>query len=310
MVIIAKGDIVLQLRFDMNLMVVLNALFEERSVTRAGERLGRTQSAISNSLKKLREALDDPLFIRSSDGLVPTPRAMALENSVRDIVNIARTCLANSAVFDPSTAKARFRIGAPDRLSLPVLLPFMRKLRSLAPGVSVNLRTTDREQALDLLETDAIDLAVGWFDHPPPRLNSTLVFQENLVCVCRKDHPIAQSPRGAKLAEILAFPHLVVSSAGDGKAAFDSILQRIGEKRHAAISVTNFTMVPHILNDSNLIGIFTQRIADYIAKEFGLKTVPIPFEVEQLSHFLVWHKRFDTDPGHVWIRDQIAIACS
>jgi len=126
----------------------------------------------------------------------------------------------------------------------------------------------------------------------------------------RKDHPIANIQRGAKLAEILSFPHLVVSSAGDGKAAFDSILERIGEKRHAAISVTNFTMVPHILNDSNLVGIFTQRIANYIAGEFDLKTIPIPIEVEQLSHFLVWHKRFETDPGHVWIRDQLALACS
>jgi DNA-binding transcriptional LysR family regulator len=195
-------------------------------------------------------------------------------------------------------------------LSLPVLLPFMRKLRTVAPSVSVNLRTTDREQALSLLEADAIDLAVGWFDRPPPRLNSTLLFQESLVCVCRIDHPIADIVGGANLAQILSFPHLVVSSAGDGKAAFDAILARIGEQRRAAISVTNFTMVPHILNDSNLVGIFTQRIAKYIAREFGLTTVPVPIEVEQLSHFLVWHKRFENDPGHVWIREELAIACS
>lgn len=299
----------MQLQFDMNLMVVLNTLFEERSVTRTGERLGRTQSAISNSLKKLRETLNDPLFIRTPEGLVPTARAAALEKTVRDIVSLAERCLADNAVFDPSTAKARFRVGAPDRLSLPVLLPFMRKLRAVAPGVSVNLRTTDREQAIGLLESDAIDLAIGWFDQPPSRLASKLLFQENLVCLCRNGHPIGSMIESASLADILSFPHLVVSSAGDGKAAFDSMLERIGERRETMISVTNFTMVPHILNDSDLIGIFTQRIADYIAGEFDLKTVPVPIEVEPLSHFLVWHRRFDNDPRHKWIREQLAIAC-
>lgn len=297
------------LQFDMNLIVVLNTLFEERSVTRTGERLGRTQSAISNSLKKLREALNDPLFTRTPHGLAPTARAIALEKSVRDIVNLTESCLADSAVFDPSTAKARFRLGAPDRLSLPVLLPFMHKLRTMAPGVSINLRTTDREQAMGLLEADAIDLAIGWFDRAPPRLNSTLLFQEDLVCLCRKGHPIGDIAGGAKLADMLSYPHLVVSSAGDGKAAFDTMLERIGEHREAAISVTNFTMVPHILNDSDLVGIFTQRIANYVAREFGLKTIPLPIEVAPLSHFLVWHKRFSSDPRHKWLREQLAIAC-
>jgi len=296
--------------FDMNLLKVLNILFEERSVTRAGERLGRTQSAVSNSLRKLREILNDPLLVRGSDGLVLTPKARTLEEQVRNIIRMTDTCLADSAGFDPLSTSGRCRLGAPDRLSLPVMLPLLKTLRSLAPRLAVDLVTTDRNQALTLLDTDKLDIAIGWFDHPPTRFNASLLFQEVLVCLCRKRHPILETQGAIDLAKILSFPHLVVSSAGDRQAAFDTMLAGIGQQRDATISVSNFGLVPNLLRENDVIGVFTERIANVLARDSHLTTLPMPLEIGPLDHYLVWHNRYHADQQHQWIRDQVRQACN
>jgi len=290
----------------MNLIVVFHNIIEEKSVTRAGIKLGRTQSAISNSLKKLRLAFNDPLFIRSADGLIPTPRAVALAEPISDIISLAENCLADRSAFDPATSKARFRLGAPDRLSLPLILPLLGRLKAKAPGVALDLQTTDREHALELLEADKVDLAIGWFDQPPLRLSSKIVFRENLVCLCRSGHPATTGSCAKSMAEILAYPHVVVSSAGDRKGVFDVILARRGLQRDMAVSVSNFTMVPEFLQESDHIGVFTQSVADVMAKRYGLVSFDLPMEFEKLDHYLVWPKRFDNDLRHMWMREQIS----
>lgn len=293
------------LNFDMNLLKVLGVLFEERSVTRAGARLGRTQSAISNSLKKLREAMDDPLFIRAPEGLVLTPKARLLEAQVRDIIRGTDLCLAETRAFDPASAGKRCRIGAPDRLSLPVVLPLLRALGAAAPNIAVDVTTIDREPALALLEAERLDVAVGWFDRPPTRFRADLLFREAFVCLCRRDHPILSAARPVDLAAILAYPHLVVSAADDRKAVFDLMLARTGRRRLAKVSVSTFAMVPNLLRETEMIGVFTERVADVLAVEFGLATLPVPLEIEPLDHFMVWHNRNDADPQQTWIRAQI-----
>lgn len=296
--------------FDMNLLRVLGVLFEERSVTRTGDRLGRTQSAVSNSLRTLRQALNDPLLVRGPDGLVLTPKARQLQEKVRAVIRLTEACLADDEAFDPASAGGRFQIGAPDRLSLPVMLPLLKALRSQAPSIAVDLTTTDRDRALDLLDADRLDLAIGWFDGPPPRFDAAFLFDERLVCLCRKDHPVAGSGRPVALSTVLSFPHLVVSAADDRKAAFDIMLARIGERRHAAVSVSNFSMVPRLLGESDLVGIYTERVASVLARDFGLATRRLPAEIAPLEHYMVWHHRDDADRKHAWFRQQVLRAGS
>lgn len=295
------------LNFDMNLLKVLNALFEERSVTRAGRRLGRTQSAISNSLKRLREAMDDPLFIRAPEGLVLTPKARQLEEQVHAILRATDRCLAEEEAFDPLYATGRCRIGAPDRLSLPVMLPLLDVLGARAPNIAVDLISADREGALTLLDADQLDVAVGWFRAPPRRFRSARLFEEVFVCLCRAGHPIlARAP--VDLATVLSYPHLVVSAAADRKAVFDLMLARAGRQRHAKVSVSNFSAVPGILRRSDMVGVFTERVAEVLVREFGLRALPLPMEIEPLDHFMVWHNRNHADPQQSWIRERIAEA--
>jgi len=295
--------------FDLNLLTVLNVLFEERSVTRTGQRLGRTQSAISNSLRKLRDTLGDPLLVRGAEGMVLTPKATALQVQVRELADMAEACLAGDGPFDPALADGDFRIGAPDRLSLPVMLPLLQTLRHRAPGVDIDLITTDRDQALALLDDDQIHLAVGWFERAPERFAAELMFEERLTVLCRQDHPIL-SVDNVDLETVLSFEHLVVSSSGDRKAGFDDLLARRGKRRDVAVSVSNFSVVTDLLNGDDLIGIFTRRVADVLAQRFGLATLDTPSEIPALDHYMVWHNRFDTDRRHEWLRARVTEACA
>lgn len=308
---ITKNDIGLEmnLNFDLNLLTILHVLLEERSVTRTGERLGRTQSAISNALKRLRDSLGDPLLVRTPEGLSPTPRAAELAPLVARIVRDADAVIARRAGFDPATASANFAIGAPDRFNLPVFLPLLEHLGRIAPGIVVNLRTTDRDYAIRLIDEGQIDMAVGWFDETPPHLKRRLAFEDRFVCLCRKDHPLVDSQMSPTLDNILSFPHLVVSSTGDRRAAFDAVLDRHGLRRKISATLMSFTIVPDLLVSSDLIGVFTNRTAEYFVERHPLVAAPVPLAVAPIANHLIWHSRFDADEAHSWLRARIEMAC-
>lgn len=300
----------MNLNFDLNLLIVLHVLLEERSVTRTGERLGRTQSAVSNALKRLRDHLDDPLLVRTPGGLSPTPRAVELAPLVERIVRDAGAAIAPREGFDPATAAAQFAIGAPDRFNLPVFLPLLEHLGHRAPGIVINLRTTDRDYAIRLIDEGEIDMAVGWFDATPPHLRRRLVFEDRFVCLCRRDHPLLARDARPTLEDILGYSHLVVSSTGDRRAAFDAVLDRHGVQRNIAATLMSFTIVPELLVSSDLIGVFTHRTADYFVERYPLVTVPVPLEVAPIANHLIWHRRFDADMAHDWLRSRIEQACA
>ena len=296
-------------KLDLNLLRTLHILLEERSVTRAGERLGRTQSAVSNALRRLRETFDDPLFIRTPDGLTPTPRAVQLGAKIAQIVDLTEQCLEPDAHFDPTKAVARFVIGGPDRLSLPVFLPFLKKIRRAAQGVTVDIRTTDRDYAIRLISSQEIDLALGWFDEVPPQINRLKAAREPLVCLCQKDHPLLRLRRPPELDAILSYRHIVVSSGGNRMTAFDAILAQSGLRRDAFTTLNSFTMGPELLTDSDMIGVFTERTAEYFAKRYNLTTLPLPLAVQPIPLDLIWHRRFDADKIHAWLREQVVASC-
>ena len=295
--------------FDLNLCKVLVALFEARSVTGAAEKLGRTQSAVSNSLRKLRNIMDDPLFVRTAGGLVLTPKASEMEQQARTIIHLTETLLTERAPFDPATAGGRFRIGAPDRLGLPVILPCFQSLHRACPKTELHLITTERGKALSQLDADELDLVFGWIEHPPARFNVVPMFREKFVCLCRKGHPILRRGPPLDLPMLLSFPHVVVSVAADNKAAFDFVLARMGRERQTAVLVPHFLMVPSLLKEGELIGVYTQGIAERLARDFDLVAYPISATIEPLEQSMVWHKRYETDPRHRWFREQMISAC-
>lgn len=290
---------------DFNLLKVLDALITERSVTLAGKRLGRSQPAVSNALQRLRHLLGDDLLVRSPAGYVLTPRAETMRAPLQEALLLVNSCIAEEPSFDPIKAAGVFRFSTPDRLSLALLPPLLERLQRFAPGMTLQVMTADRQQGLDLVDADRIDLALGWFDEIPSHLQSEFLMDERLFCVFRPGHPIAR--RGAKFSidAVLSYPHLVVSATGTRRAIFDDLLLRHGLRRKALVAVTNFTVVPQLLHQGDMIGVFTQLAADVFRTSSELATRPVPIDVGRISTTMVWQSRYDRDRRHHWLRQQI-----
>ena len=290
---------------DFNLLKVLDALIDERNVTRAGKRLGRSQPAVSNALHRLRELFGDDLLVRGPNGFLLTPRAEAMRKPLREAITLVEGCLSDGMQFNPANATGVFRLSTPDRLSLAVIPQLHARLQKLAPNMSLQVLTADRKQALDLLDDDRTDLALGWLDEKPSHLKTEFMIEESLFCVFRRDHPLLKRRKALDIESILSFPHLIVSATGQRTAIFDDLLLRHGLRRRALVAVTNFTTVPHLLMGSDMIGVFTSLAANVFEKSFGLVKRPVPIKIGKISTNMVWQTRNDRDPKHVWLREQI-----
>ena len=291
---------------DFNLLKVLDALIAERNVTRAGKRLGRSQPAVSNALQRLRHLMSDELLVRGAHGFVLTPRAEAMREPLREAIALVESCVAGPPQFDPATAVGAFRLSTPDRLSLAVVPPLLARLQKSAPHATLQVITAERQQALDLLDSDRTDLALGWFDGKPSQFSAELMMEENLFCVFRRDHPIVRRGSRFDIAAVLSYPHVVVSATGQRTAIFDELLKRHGLARHAMVAVMNFTAVPSLLGRTDMIGVFTKLAADVFQKSFGLAQRPVPLDVGKIATQMMWPLRYDRDPRHLWLRRQIA----
>jgi len=289
--------------FDFNLLKVLDALITERNVTRAGEQLGRSQPAISNALRRLRVLLNDDLLVRGVNGMVLTPRAEAIRQPLRDALASLEGGIFEEPTFDPAVASGVYRLSMPDRLTSAVVPPLLDRLQQLAPSMALHVLTADRQQALDLLDEDRIDLALGWLDEKPRHLDAEFLLDEDLYCVFRGGHPILKSKFSIK--SVLSYPHLVVSATGGRIAIFDDLLSRHKLKRHALVAVSNFTAVPHMLVRSNMIGVFTKLASEVFEKSFGLVKRRVPLNVGKIATNMVWHVRSNKDRKQVWLREQI-----
>lgn len=289
--------------FDFNLLKVLDVLITERNVTRAGEQLGRSQPAISNALRRLRILLNDDLLVRGANGMVLTPRAEALRQPLREALTSLEGGLFEEVAFDPAVAAGVYRVSMPDRLTLAVVPPLLDRLQRQAPNIALQVLTADRQQALELLDEDRIDLALGWLDEKPQHLTAEFLLDEDLYCVFRGGHPILKSKFNMK--SVLSYPHLVVSATGRRIAIFDELLSRHKLKRHALVAVSNFSAVPHMLARSDMIGVFTKLASEVFEKTFGLVKRQVPLDVGKIATNMVWHVRSNKDNKHVWLREQI-----
>jgi DNA-binding transcriptional LysR family regulator len=290
---------------DFNLLKVLDALIAERNVTRAGKRLGRSQPAVSNALQRLRDLTGDALLVRGPNGFVLTPRAEAMREPLREAIALVESCVAGVPQFDPGRASGAFRLSTPDRLSIAVVPALLARLQKAAPDMSLHIITAERQRALELLDAERTDCALGWFDEKPGHCGAELMLEENLFCVFRRDHPILKRGRAFDIAAVLSFPHVVVSASGHGTAIFDELLKRHGLSRRALVAVTNFTAVPSLLGATDMIGVFTKLAADAFQKSFGLAKRPVPLDVGKIATQMVWPLRYDRDPRHLWLRQQI-----
>lgn len=289
---------------DLNLLVAFDALMAERSVTRAGTRIGRTQPAMSAALSRLRGLLKDELFIRGPTGLQPTPRALDLaEPLAHALAEIQRT-LEFTQAFDPSTSSITFSVGLSDHPTFTILPRLLGVLREKAPGVTLRVRNfAPRDDAIGMLDAGEVDLAIGVPPSPTGRILSRPLFEERFVCIVRKEHPVAGQP--LTLNTFLELSHLLVSPENERFGQVDAALAKRDLKRRLALTLPHMYAAPLLVARSDMIATLMRGVIIASGYEQELTILKPPLELEPVQFVLSWHRRNDVHPAQRWFRDCI-----
>ena len=303
-------------RTDLNLLVLFEAVLEERHVGRAADRLKLTPSAVSHGLGRLRKLLNDPLFLRTPKGVVPTVRATELAGPVADVLAGARNVISTAAPFNPASSTRRFTIGAPDGASAVVLPPLLARLRKNAPGIDISMRQllptpgdVSPERAWRLafadLEARAMDIAVIPFDDIAPRFHHRTLYEEDFVVAMRAGHPFAKAPTLDRYCEM---QHLVVSHTGDAHGFVDEILGKQGRSRRIALTVPNFMFALAVVAETDLITALPRRFAAMHAPRFDVVAVEAPLPLGRFRLTAIAPKAAMMDAGLAWFFNVLAEA--
>lgn len=288
---------------NLNLLNAFLALFEERSVTRAAERAGITQPAMSNTLAQLRSLFDDPLFLRSREGLVPTPRAVALADPISRGMKLFALALDDPS-FDPAESHRHFTLGASDYVEFVLLPPLLARLARVAPHVRLRIKPWSSQSVPEQLSRGELDLMIGFYDHVPARHGHELLFADEYACVVRKGHPLVK--RRLTLARYLELSHVLVSSSSDSPGSVDKALAARGLRRHVALRVSHFLSVPTVIAHTDYVAALDRRVAEAFREPFGLAVFKPPLPLPRGKIGQVWHESVENDKGHRWFRELIS----
>ncbi|BBS35184.1 LysR family transcriptional regulator [Enterobacter sp. LM3] len=282
---------------DLNLLKTLDALLDERSVTRTAARLALTQPAVSGMLNRLRDYFDDPLFVRAPHGIVPTTRAEELAAPVKRILADIDVLL-QPVSFDPITANLTFTLAATDYALRAVVVPFIAALKVQAPSIRVRVVPVEPDRLVAQLEQGKIDLALLTPHTTPDELHSRALYDERYVCMMRADHPDAGKPLTPD--RFCALEHVLVSYEGEGfHGVTDDALAKMGRKRHVGLSVSSFLVLPDVLAISDMIAVVPERMAE---NRTGIFVCDTPVAVQGFTKSMAWHGRTHRNPAQVWLR--------
>ena len=287
---------------DLNLLRAFDAVLQEKSVTGAATRLGLTQPAVSNALSRLRGLFGDPLFVRTSAGMDPTPFARELGEPVRQALALLESALAHGPGFDPASSTRAFRFYMSDLGQIEFLPPLIERVQRVAPGVRLEAVALDVEDIADALAAGALDLAVGFLPALGPPVRRRQLFRDPYVCLMRSDHPHIGKTLTRK--SFVEASHALVSYRG-GHRVIEEALERAGLARRIALRVPHFTVVPMVLERTDLILILPARVAAVFERRGRFKALPLPVPIPPADVGVHWHERFDADPGNRWLREQL-----
>jgi DNA-binding transcriptional LysR family regulator len=286
---------------DLNLLRVFDAVLRERGVTAAAARLGLTQPAVSNALARLRALFGDALFVRTAAGMDATPFARGVAEPVRQALALLESALAHGPGFDPVTSTRAFRFYMSDLGQVEFLPPLVERVQHVAPGVRLEAMAADLEHMADALGTGALDLAVGFLPALGPPIARRALFRDPYLCLMRADHPAKTLTR----KRFLEASHVLVTYRGGGHRVIEEAFERTGVARRIALRVPHFTVVPMVLERTDLILTLPARVARVYEQLGRFRTVPPPLSIPPAEVAVHWHERFDADPGNRWLREQI-----
>ncbi|MBB1322300.1 MULTISPECIES: LysR family transcriptional regulator [Shewanella] len=302
-------------RVDLNLLVILQVLLEEQSVTRAAHRLHVSQSAVSKSLNRLRETLDDPLFQRTAHGLKPTAHADALRQQLPLVLqNLYQ--LTQPPTFYPATSNRQFSLSMVESAYETLIPYFIGPLLQQAPSIKLDSYVWT-EKSMQDLQQGQIDFGLAGRDiYPqtdvniekvPEGIESQTLFNDHQVCLVRKDHPILQQVKAGQWdqAHYLSMSHVQVRCEGNDWWALDYHLANLGLHRHLSTTVPDFYGAASVCANTDLIFTLPSSFAHHAQKLYSLVSIPLPFEFMPMAYVFLWHERNNQEPGHQWFRNII-----
>jgi DNA-binding transcriptional LysR family regulator len=281
---------------DLNLLLVLYTLIDEASATRTAERLRVTPAAVSGALTRLRAIFGDELVVPSAGGLAPTPRAIALRPRLRALLLEAAAVFVQPNRFDPATSTREFSLACADYYGTVVVPSVVARLRELAPGVTLRVRTLDEMNASNGLDRDT-DVHIGIPPKVPNGCLSSELFTDRFVCLQRR----ARGKRRLTLETFLAASHVRVSVLGRHDPV-DVLLEAQGLSRSVALIVPYFSMVPFVVHETGLVATMSHRLAAAYCKSLPLELSDPPLELSQYGVRMIWHRRTNKDEGARFFR--------
>ncbi|WP_395069093.1 LysR family transcriptional regulator [Paraburkholderia silvatlantica] len=295
---------------DLNLLVYFEALFIEGQVSRAADRVQLSQPAMSLALKRLREMFDDPLFVHTSQGMVPTTRACELIEPVRNMLQQSRELLEQRKTFDPGEAAGTFLLVATDYVASLVLPGIIQRLQVAAPRAHVTVTPPKVSQLKRWFEEGKVELGLGYAEQPPRELHTRALFTEHVVCLVRNDH---DSIRGSlSLEQLCAFPHVEVRSMRKPSyaIALEEELAERGCQLRSGLIVSDPGVARDVVEVTDMLAIVPGRLARRYAQHGRLQVLPLPFELPALTLSMLWHARTHHDPMYKWLRAEVMAVCA
>ncbi|MFS1701374.1 LysR family transcriptional regulator [Alteromonas sp. AMM-1] len=288
-------------KLDLNLLKTFVVLMDECNVSRAAERLSLTQPAVSGMLNRLRESLNDPLFVRSQHGIVPTVRAKELASPIKKVLSELDTAL-QPPVFSPQTSALTFSMAGTDYSLSAIILPFIKTLNALAPDIRIATHFIRDDQIFQQMEKSLIDVAFMTPETAPGDLKGKVLFNEEYVCIMSVNHPLATQQQ-LTLDAFCNADHAIVSYQGGAFAGItDQVLKEKGLARKVAISVPSFLVLMELIQQTQLIAVAPKRL---VTNNINIKTMELPITIPGFTKYMVWHESTHLSPAHQWIRQQL-----
>lgn len=287
-------------KLDLNLLVALDALLTERSISRAAERLNLSPSATSNALARLREYFEDDLLVQVGRKMEPTPRAESLAEAVRDVLLRVDSTIASQPQFDPAASDRVFRIFASDYTQLVYMPRVMALLAQAGATVQLELlaQVVNPQRDLERGEADLLIIPMGFVspDHP-----TEVLYEEDFVCIVWRDGPLAQGE--FSFERYLAAAHVVMTPAGTQKDSFESwFVKRYGVSRRVAVTTYAFATMAGLVVGTSQVATLHRRLAERLAHSFPIVLRPVPLPMQPMQQAVQWHKYRTQDPGLLWLR--------
>ena len=286
-------------KVDLNLFIVFDAIYTEANLTRAGQIVGITQPAVSNALARLRETFNDPLFVRTAQGMVPTPMAQNIIGPVRNALQLLRVSVQESRTFNPAQANKTFRISMTDLTEAVVLPPLFQRLRRLAPNVKIESMLAKRRETTKELAAGRLDFAMDAPLNTDPQVRHVKLLEDRYVCAMRRGHPLAKEKLSVE--EYLSLSHIHISSRRSGLGMVDLALGKMGMQRKIALRSQHYMMATQVIQQTDMAVTVPERFA----RRHDLHQIPLPVEIPSLETHIYWHESTDQDPANRWMREQM-----